>query len=178
MESEKSTGPDSFTAIYYKNVKGEISNYFRKAFNIVGLGSKFPVDTLRTHITLVPIEGKDLSACKNFRPILLLNVDLKIFTKILARRVGKLLLELIHQDQVGFVQTQKVTDNIIRTINIMHMARERKISLALLGIDAEKAFNRLNWLYMEEILKRFGLGPRFRKWTGEVYSGHTAQFVF
>lgn len=105
---------------------------------------------------LIPKESKDLTLRKNFRPILLLNVALQIFTKILAKRFGELLPNMIGLDQIGFIQNREARDNVIRTLNIIQV---KKIPLVLLGIDAEKAFDRLSWWYMK-VQCGFGIGEK------------------
>lgn len=62
--------------------------------------SGLPTDRMRAHVTLIPKEGKDPTNCSSYRPISLLNVDLKFFTKILAGRLAPWFLLIIHFDQV------------------------------------------------------------------------------
>ena len=55
-------------------------------------------------ITLIAKEGKDNRHIKNYRPITLLNVDYKILSKVLAKRIKEVLGEIIHFDQVGYIK--------------------------------------------------------------------------
>ena len=56
-----------------------------------------------TTITLIPKLHKDATKKKNFRPILLMNINVKIFNKILANQIQEHIKTLIHHDQVGFI---------------------------------------------------------------------------
>lgn len=64
-----------------------------------------------SYITVIPKPGKDPSILDNYRPIALLNSDYKIFTKILASRLSRIIPKLINRDQVGFVPGRHSGDN-------------------------------------------------------------------
>lgn len=107
----KAPGPDGLTAQYYKTLLPSLAPYMVKLFNAVGSTVTFAADTLLAHISVIPKEGKNPTACGSYRPISLLNLDLKLFTKILANRIQHLIPSLIHLDQVGFVPTREARDN-------------------------------------------------------------------
>ncbi|KAM5193876.1 vomeronasal type-2 receptor 26-like [Mantella aurantiaca] len=92
----KAPGPDGFTGAYYKKYLHILSPYFLKAFNLREGEITFPKDALRVHITLIHKEGKDPLLCQNYRPISLINIDSKLFTKILATRRSLLLQRLYY----------------------------------------------------------------------------------
>lgn len=54
-------------------------------------------------MSIISKEGKELSDCGSFRSISVLNVDYKLFTAILAKRLEKILPQLIHTDQAGLM---------------------------------------------------------------------------
>lgn len=60
--------------------------YMVKLFNAVGADTVFPRDTLKAHVSVMHKENKDPASCGSYRPISLLNIDLKLFTKILGWR--------------------------------------------------------------------------------------------
>lgn len=92
----KSPGPDGFMLVYYRTFSDSLSPHFLRAFNTVGEGQPFPLDTLRAHITIIPKKSKDPKDCRSYRPISLLNVDLKLFTKIIASRLSRDIASAIH----------------------------------------------------------------------------------
>lgn len=79
-------------------------------------------DLLETHITLIPKPGKDTSQVSNYRPISLLNVDVKLYVKILANRILPLLPNLVSLDQVGFIPDREARDNTLKVISVHSLA--------------------------------------------------------
>lgn len=60
---------------------------------------------------------------------------------------------LVHPDQVGFIPGRQAGDNVRKAITLTHIANKQPTSTMLLSLDAQKAFDRLNWQYMTTVLK-------------------------
>lgn len=99
--------------------------------------------------------------CGNYRPISVLNVDYKLFTSILARRLEKVLPEIINLDQTGFICQRQATDNIRRTLHILNFISNNKVEAAMLSLDAEKAFDSVRWSFLYKVLAKFGFHNNF-----------------
>lgn len=112
-------------------------------------------------ICLIPKKDKDLQDCASYRPISLLNTDYKILAKILARRLETVLPQVIKPDQTGFIKSRFGTDNIRRLLNVINSIQARKTPSLIISLDAEKAFDRVEWKFLFATLKRFNLGPKF-----------------
>lgn len=111
-------------------------------------------------IALLPKPGKDPNLCSSFRPIALLITDLKLYTKILAKRLSTHLPGLIEPDQVGFIHQRQGADNVRRVAHLVGKARHWNIPACLLSLDAEKAFNQVDWRFLRAVLQKIGLGPQ------------------
>lgn len=119
----KAPRPDGFTLPYYKTYQDSLASFFLTALNAILDGHSFLVDMLRVSISAIPKLSKDPLLCASYRPICLLNCDVKLFTKILDSRMNVLLQCLVATDQAGFIQTRKAMDNTIWALNIIEKSK-------------------------------------------------------
>lgn len=116
---------------------------------------------------LVPKPGKDHEDCAFYRPISLLNADAKLLAKMLAHHFTTIIGDLIHVDQTGFMPG-KCTDINIRCL-FLNLAGNHDKAGVVAFLDAEKAFDSVKWIFLWEVLCRFGFGPCFPEWLGMLY---------
>ena len=95
------------------------------SFNYAFLSGALSISQKRGIISLIPKKDKDKTILENLRPISLLNVDYKILTKTIAKRLEKLLPRIINPDQTGYVKGRFIGENI-RLIKdrVSHKAHE------------------------------------------------------
>ena len=62
-----------------------------------------PNSFYKATITLIPKPDKDNTKKENYRPMPLMNIDVKILKKILAHRIQQHIKKLIHHDQLGLI---------------------------------------------------------------------------
>lgn len=170
MKKGKSPGPDGLSACYYTSFGNILLPHLTKALNNLTPDSIANKDLLEAHITLLPKPGKDPTLVTNYRPISLLNVDLKLYAKALANRILPFIPNLISLDQVGFVPGREARDNTTKALNIHHWLRRTSTPGFFLSLDAEKAFDRVAWDYMEASLRRIGLPPLMLQMVLALYS--------
>lgn len=87
LKTGKTPGPDGLTVSYYKSFTEILIPHFTKAFNSLPTSPQANTDILEAHITLIPKPGKDTTMVYNYRPISLLNVDVKLYAKVIAYRL-------------------------------------------------------------------------------------------
>ncbi|XP_059838364.1 E3 ubiquitin-protein ligase E3D isoform X2 [Hypanus sabinus] len=160
MNSGKAPGPDGYTVEFLNFFSATLSPWLGKVFEeAIRLGN-LPQSFYRASISLILKKDKDPTNCASYRPISLLNVDSKIFSKLLASRLEKVLPKIISDDQTGFIKNRYSFFNIRRLLNIVYTP-SHDTSECVISLDAEKAFDRVEWPYLFNVLDKFNFSPIF-----------------
>lgn len=175
LKANKSPGPDGFSSEWYKAFRAELMPTLLQACNTTLTDAKMPPSWNEAVISVIPKEGKSKLECSSYRPISVLNVDYKLYTTILARRLDKVLPQLIHNDQTGFISQRQTHDNIRRSLHILHHIQENNIEACLVSLDAEKAFDSVSWPFLYKVLERFGMDNIFIRGIRTLYNKPSAQ---
>jgi hypothetical protein len=115
-------------------------------------------------ITLIEKTGKDSRYLKNWRPISLINVDVKICSKALSSRLVDVLPSIIHPNQVANVKDRTIDEPIRFIEDLIEYTSIEKESLLLFAADFEKAFDSIHHNFIWAALKHFGFNEHFIKW--------------
>ena len=114
------------------------------------------------------MKGKCIKHLGN-RPLSLLNVDAKIYSKILANRLYLTLPSLIHNDQSGFLKGRYIGENLLDLTSIIEHSDEEQIEAILVALDFGKAFDTVNWRSFYEILRFFNFGERYIEMVSKLF---------
>ena len=164
MKHNKSPGNSGFTVEFYKVFWKDIGYFLIRSLNRVFLKGELSITQKQGVITCIPKGDKDKLLLKNWRPISLLNVCYKIASGSIANRLKHLLTTIINEDQTGFLQNRFIGENTRLIYDIMfHTQKYNKPGLLLL-IDFEKAFDSIEWSFIERVLNFYNFGPDFKKW--------------
>ena len=121
-------------------------------------------------IMLLEKKDKDRRLIKNWRPISLINVDVKIASKAIARRLESILPKLIHPNQNGFIKGRSILDGVRTIEDILEFAKLTDQSGIFLAIDFEKAFDSLNHHFLLKVLEKLNFGTHFLQWIKMFYT--------
>ncbi len=113
------------------------------SFNFAIEHGAFHRDQKTSLISLLLKKGKDPLDCSSYRPISLIPCDLKIYAKIFASRLEKVIHSLIKEDQTGFIKGRNASDNMRRLLHILDFADSTQHVCGLLTRCRKKAFDRL-----------------------------------
>uniref|UniRef100_A0AAX7TNI0 Reverse transcriptase domain-containing protein n=1 Tax=Astatotilapia calliptera TaxID=8154 RepID=A0AAX7TNI0_ASTCA len=173
LNTGKSPGPDGYSAEYYKVNSDLMAPLLKDMYNEAFSKCQLPKTLSEATICLILKKDKDPLLCSSYRPISLLNIDFKILSKILALRLQRALSQIIAFDQTGFMAGRHSYDNSRRLLNIIHTSCN-SIPEVVASLDAEKAFDRVEWSFLYEVMDRFGLGADFILWVKLLYSSPSA----
>ena len=125
MKINKSPGNDGITKEFYQHFWAILGNFLVATLNYTFEKGELSVSQKQAVITLIEKKDRDKRFIKNWRPISLLNVNVKIASKALANRVKKVIPKLIAVDQTAYVKGRFIGESI-RVINnlIEHIERE------------------------------------------------------
>ncbi|KAH9094693.1 hypothetical protein Ae201684P_022167 [Aphanomyces euteiches] len=128
--------------------------------------------------TLVLLHKKGpKSQAKNYRPISLLNTDVKILTSILAYRLQRHIRHIIHPDQQGFIRRSNIQTNIARLDDMLHHIKLHSPSSMVALLDFEKAFDRVDHAYLLRVLRHYGFPETFVDMVRVLYSGRKSRIL-
>uniref|UniRef100_A0A3P9KDT4 Reverse transcriptase domain-containing protein n=1 Tax=Oryzias latipes TaxID=8090 RepID=A0A3P9KDT4_ORYLA len=177
LKGGKAPGPDGFGPEFYKTfckmLVGPLTDMFVDSFEKGFL----PPTLSHAHVSVILKKDKPADLCGSYRPISLISVDSKVLSKLLARRLQNFLPTLVHPDQSGFVPGRLSHSNVRRLLNIIQFSSIRKQKALAVSLDAEKAFDRIEWEYLFDVLHRFGLGGSFLRWIQAIYHSPTASVL-
>ena len=172
MVSEKKPGTDGLPCEFYKVFWNDIGEILIKALNYTYDTGSLSISQRRGIVKLIPKKDADLTSIKNWRPITLLNCDYKIASKAVASRFEAFLPKLISEDQTGFIRGRNISENICTIDSIIKHTAENNTPGILLFLDSvEKAFDTLEWSFINKTLQHFGFGSSLLRWTKLFYSG-------
>ena len=148
--------------------------FFQKYWNIVGFDVIEAILSILNfghmlrkinyvHIVLIP-KKNDPKQTSDYKPISLGNVVSIILYKVLANRLKTILPTIISEAQSTFVPNQLITDNTTVAYELLHRMwnkRNGKVGQMVVKLDIRKAYNRVEWGFLRNIMIKLGLDHRW-----------------
>ncbi len=98
-------------------------------------------------MSLILKPNKDPTQPSSYRPISLINTDLKIITKALTTKTETAIPILIHSDQTSFIKNRHTSDNTHRLFNLINISQQTKDKTIIVSLDAEKALDKVGHFF-------------------------------
>ena len=166
----KAPGIDGLPSDFYKMFWLDVSDHMLCALNAAYVNGEMSINQRKGIISLIPKKDKDTAFIKNLRPITLLCSDYKLASKVIANRLKKHLPKLINADQCGFVSHRYIGQNINVLSEIIEYCENYGNPGIVLSVDYRKAFDLLNWAFIEDTLIKYRFGDGFIRWVKLFYN--------
>ena len=125
-------------------------------------------------ITVLKKGGKHVGeGLDDYRPITLLNTELKVLTRVLANSLQIVIYDLIGPEQLFAVKGRSIQDNLHLIREVLE-GIEDDTEATLISLDQSKAFDRVDHRFLDTVLETAGFKPEFRRWISMMYNNPQA----
>ena len=175
-ESFKSPGPDGIHTGFIKDFWPELKDDILRFMTQFHRNGRLSKGINSTFIALIP-KVDSLQSLNEFRPIALVGILYKILAKILANCLRKVMISVIAETQTTFVKDRQIMDGILIANEVVDESRKLKKDLLLFKVDFEKAYDSIDWGYLDDVLRRMAFPTLWRKWMKECVGSAIASIL-
>ncbi len=172
LSSRKNPGLDRLPAEFYKSFWTIIGDDYFEVLQKCCIEGNLPTSCQRAVLSLLPKKG-DLTFLKNWRPVAILCTEYTILSKVIANKLNNVLYEIVHKDQSYCIKNRSIMDNLHLIRDVVDYAYGKDVSMGLLSLDQEKAFDRVDHVFLFDTLNDFGFGEKFISRIKLLYTGAT-----
>lgn len=178
MQDLKAPGPDGFPVLFYKEYWPTVGNDVIKAVTSFFNFGNMPKEVNNSLIILIP-KISNPSSMDHYRPMSLCNVIYKIISKLLVNKIRPLLHKIISPCQSAFVPDRWIAENQVIVQEMLHSFKTRKVKTGLMAIklDLQKAYDKVNWKFIQSVLRRFGFRDIFISWITACLSSMSFEVI-
>lgn len=160
MPKGKTPGPDGISPEFYSIFKDLTIPLLNTIYQHACTYGELPTEFLNGNIVLIP-KASDPTSLHAKCPITLLNSYYKIFTKLWQLRLAKAIESLITWNQTTFLQGHSIHHTILLCNEVLHHACTNDLSTVFLKLNFKKAFDSLQWDFLQSLFRSMGFGDMF-----------------
>lgn len=157
-QHKSAPGMDGFTYKFYVTFWDQFKELLLQVFELAAKGTPVSRKRNTSVIRLIPKSGdeKDIS---NYRPISLINTELKLFTHLINRRMQATLEKIVHPNQTGFVPGRLMTTNL-DTMDHYYNVYGKRHEWTVGMLDFKKAYDSISQEWIITVLEHLGFPER------------------
>ena len=165
----KALGKYRFPARFFQRHWGVFREDITTAVKELFRSTKMPDGINDTVIVLIP-KNKNPVCLRDFRPISLCNVIYKVVSKCMVNRLRPILQDVIAPNQSAFIPGRQITENELIAFECIHSIQKsnvRKGKFCAYKLYLAKAYDRVDWGYLQGILRKLGFAEQWIGWIME-----------
>ena len=172
----KAPGSDGLTYEVYKAfwdvLQQPLADCFNEAFQGLGLLPE-PLaqevrltESQRQGIIVLLHKGGDkpVDDAASYRPITLLNTDVKLLARVLVGRMAAGLDLVVDATQTAFIPGRWIGDNVLFHLEEIDYCQAEQVPACVVFLDFEKAYDRLDRGWLFRCLDRLGFPEELSRW--------------
>jgi len=125
LPNNHAPGPDGFNGLFFKKcwniIKGDFSRLLQDFCNL-----NIDIRSINSSVIALIPKKDNPEKVDDYRPISLLNYSLKCITKILSTRLQKVILDLVHPNQYGFIKGRTIQNCLAWAFQFLHQCHRSK----------------------------------------------------
>ena len=166
IHPDKAPGPDGFSASFFQSNWEVVRPAIVQEIQLFFTTGSLPISANNTQVRLIP-KSTEAKKVTDYRPIALCNVFYKIISKLLSMRLKPVLCKIISENQSAFVPGRAISDNVLITHEVLQFLKTSKAEIhctMAVKTDMSKAYDRIEWEFMAEVLRRLGFHEKWNNW--------------
>ncbi|XP_010513742.1 PREDICTED: uncharacterized protein LOC104789794 [Camelina sativa] len=166
IKGEKTPGADGMSSQFFKEYWDVVGPQVVQEVQQFFASGHLPSDWNFTQICLIP-KVQNPTRMTNLRPISLCSVLYKTVSKVLCQRLKRFLPKIVSDTQGAFVSGRLITDNILLAHELVHALQTKagcNEEFLAIKTDMSKAYDRVEWNFLEELLIRLGFDIKWVNW--------------
>ncbi|XP_074288077.1 uncharacterized protein LOC141613236 [Silene latifolia] len=161
IASTKSPGPDGFSSQFFKDSWDIVGGDIIAAVTDFFTNGKLLKELNTTTLTLIPKIDNPTSVL-DFRPIACCNTVYKCISKVLCKRLSKILPDIVNESQGGFIKGRNIVENVLICQDLVRLYNRKAASpRCLIKIDLQKAYDSVEWVFLKQILSALKFPVKF-----------------
>lgn len=127
-------------------------------------------------ISLIP-KRADPTTPKEYQPISLICCQYKVIAKLLANRLLTVLPYIISNTQSAYIKERQITDGPMIINELISWSKKLKSKMMIFKVDFKKAFDSINWNFLDNVMTQLGCGITWRNWIKGCFKSATASVL-
>ena len=101
----------------------------------------------------------------------MLNVSFKIFTKVATNRINAVAGSVVQPSQTAFIPGRNIMEGVMILHETIPELHTKNLNCVLFKIDFEKAYNKVNWSFLQQVLRVKGFSSKWCRWIQSFVTG-------